>query len=136
MNNSSGLKAIDNLLTKYGIGYEQADNPFQYILCIPPGKDLEQLRELISPFGLKQFPHSIWLKLSMKQQEEPLFLHQFRLPQLDGRVFCWILLTQQGRLIEFAVQINKVNYLKAAKYISHLLTHHPAISKNLQLDYG
>jgi hypothetical protein len=132
----SGLKAIDNLIEKYGIGFEQADNPFQYILCIPPVKSLEGLREAISPFGLKTFPHVIWLKLSTAHLAETVYLHQFRLPQLDGRVFCWVLVTQQGCLLEFATQINKLNYLKAAKYLSRLITHHPHASRNLHLTYG
>ena len=136
MNTSSGLKAIDNLIAQYGIGFEETDTPFQHALCIAPGNDLEGLREVIKPFGLKTFPHAIWLKLSTVHFTETVFLHQFRLPQLDGRVFCWVLVTQQGRLIEFATQINKANYLKAAKHISRLITHHPHASRNMQLIYG
>jgi hypothetical protein len=136
MDTLTGLKAIDNLIEKYGIGFEQADNPFQCILCIPPGNNLEGLRKAISPFGLKTFPHVIWLRLSTAHLEETVYLHQFRLPQLDGRVFCWVLVTQQGCLLEFAIQINKINYLKAAKHLSRLITRHPHASKNLHLTYG
>jgi hypothetical protein len=136
MNTLSGLKAIDNLIEKYGIGFEQADNPFQSVLCIPPGNNLEGLREAITPFGLKTFPHVIWLKLSTAHLEETVYLHQFRLPQLDGRVFCWVLVTQQGCLLEFATEINKLHYLKAAKYLAHLITHHPDASRRFHLTYG
>lgn len=136
MNTLSGLKAIDNLIEKYGIGFEQADNPFQHILRIPSGHDLAGLREVIKPFGLKTFPHAIWLKLTTAPTKETVFLHQFRLPQLAGRVFCWVLVTEQGRLLEYATQINKINYLKAAKHISRLITQHPHTSRNLQLTYG
>ncbi|MFQ3198791.1 MAG: hypothetical protein ACI8R9_002000 [Paraglaciecola sp.] len=136
MNTLSGLKAIDNLIEKYGIGFEQADNPFQSVLCIPPGNNLEELREAITPFGLKTFPHVIWLKLSTAHLEESVYLHQFRLPQLDGRVFCWVLVTQQGCLLEFATEINKLHYLKAAKYLSRLITHHPHASRRFHLTYG
>lgn len=136
MNTLSGLKAIDNLIDKYGIGFEQADNPFQHTLCIHPGNDLAGLREVIKPFGLKTFPHAIWLKLSTAHLTETVYLHQFRLPQLDGRVFCWVLVTQQGCLLEFATQINKITYLKAAKYLSRLITRHPHASRNMHLTYG
>lgn len=136
MCNHSGLKAIDNLISKYGVGFKQADNPFQFTLCIPPCVDADKIRGVIKPLGLKTFPHSIWLKLTTLDLESPVFLHQFKLPQLDGRVFCWILVHQDGRIIEVATEINKVNYLKATKYLSQLISHHRDTSANLQLAYG
>jgi hypothetical protein len=136
MNNHSGLKAIDNLITKYGVGFKQADNPFQFTLVIAPSPDLDSLREVIKPLGLKTFPHSIWLKLTTSCFEKPVLLHQFKLPQLDGRVFCWLLVHQDGRVIEVATEISKLNYIKATKYLSYLIAHHPDTSANLQLAYG
>jgi hypothetical protein len=136
MSNLSGLKAIDNLIAKYGVGFMQSDNPFQFTLAIPPCSDMDKIREVIKPLGLSTFPHSIWLKLNRVCLDKAVLLHQFKLPQLDGRVFCWILVHQDGQIIEVATEINKVNYIRATKYLSHSIAHHPDTSSNLQLAYG
>lgn len=133
---NSGLKAIDNLIVRYGIAYTEVDNAFQRSIVISACDSIEATREAIKPFGLKHFPHSIWLKLTTCCGDKQTILHQFKLPQLDGRVFCWVLLDQDGHMIELACCMNKISYVKAAKHISHLIIKHPDASLNFTLAYG
>src|SRR5690606_23970149 len=102
-----GIKAIDHLIKKHGVNYAEVDNPFQRTLYLPPCESAMSTRAAILPFGLHRFPPSIWLKLTTECQQRATILHQFRLPQLDGKRICWVLLDTQGQVLELAVCINK-----------------------------
>ncbi|WP_438863855.1 hypothetical protein [Neptunicella sp.] len=124
MISNCGIKAIDELVIKHGISYEQVDNPFQKTLHLPACESAMSTRAAILPFGLHRFPPSIWLKLTTDCQNKSTILHQFRLPQLGGKSICWVLLDTRGQVLELAVCIHKIRYVKAAKYLVNLLIHH------------
>ena len=131
-----GVKAIDNLVTKHGLAYTQVNNPFQYAQMLPPSASVAELRDAISAFGLQNFPPAIWLYLLNHCQQRGTILHQFSLPQLDGRTFCWILLSADGALLEWVSAVHKANYLQACKYLANALVHHSEAPQHFALNYG
>ncbi|WP_416307884.1 hypothetical protein [Neptunicella sp. SCSIO 80796] len=133
---NSGIKAIDQLIKKHGVHYGDADNAFQRTLYLPPCESVMSTRAAILPFGLHRFPPSIWLKLTTECQQRPTVLHQFRLPQLDGKRICWVLMDTHGQVLELAVCINKIHYVKAAKYLTSLLIYHADSPQHVELAYG
>jgi hypothetical protein len=132
----SGVKAIDNLVTKHGLAYKQVNNPFQYAQMLPPSASVVELREAISAFGLANFPPAIWLYLLNHCQQRGTILHQFSIPQLDGKTFCWILLSADGALLEWVSSMHKTNYLQACKYLANALVHHIEAPQHFALHYG
>ncbi|MDN4501515.1 hypothetical protein QX776_03845 [Alteromonadaceae bacterium BrNp21-10] len=136
MLSNSGVKAIDNLITKYTVGYSDISNVFQKALVLPPCDSHIEARNAIKSFGLKRFPPAIWLKLINHCQQQPTVLHQFKLPQLDGQVFCWVLLSEDGILLELVSCIHKSHYEKASKYLAKQLTQHADAPQHFELAYG
>lgn len=132
----TGVKAIDNLIMKHGLAYRQVNNPFQSAQLLPPFESAEELRYAISPFGLHDFPPAIWLYLINHCQKRATILHQFNIPQLDGRTFCWILLSADGALLEWVSSMHKTNYLQACKYLANALVHHIEAPQHFALHYG
>ena len=135
-NSLSGVKTIDDLLNKYHLNYVDTDNDFQTARLLPPCCNHHIARDAIMPFGLNRFPPAIWLKLINHCQQQATILHQFKLPQLDGRVFCWVLLSEDGSLLELVCCIHKMHYEKACKYLAKQLVHHAEAPLHFELACG
>jgi hypothetical protein len=102
----SGLKAIDNLVKKYGLIFGEEHNPLQKSVYVPASASRQQLRLFISTFGLHRFPHSVWLKLLDYSADHNMTVYRFSLPQVNQQVFCWLLIDEHGDL-------PKTNFLAA-----------------------
>lgn len=117
MNINSGFKAVDKLARVHGVSCDEIDNPFQKAVEIPNDTQQGELRHLIKPFGLKSFPHALWLALQAQlPRGVGMSIHRFSLPHLD-RVFCWVLVNAQGKVVEKAYPMNKPKYTQAAKVL-------------------
>ena len=119
----SGFKAIDNLVRKYGLRYGVEDNPFQRSVSIPATDAMPALREALASFKLADFPHSFWLKMTIDPSERPMTVYQFKFPQVDNQIICWLLVNDQGLVVEMACPINKKKYIDASKCIARELFH-------------
>lgn len=112
---NSGLKVVDKLVETHGVCHERIENPFQLSVYIPGMSRPGEVRQLIAPYDLRAFPHALWLAM---QKYVPmgmgLSVHRFSLPHLD-KVLCWVLVNNQGKVIEKAYPVNKPQYVKAAK---------------------
>lgn len=121
---SSGLKVVDKLVETHGVCPDHIENPFQMSVYVPGMTRLSQARQLIAPFDLRRFPHALWLAM---QKYLPLGMglsvHRFSLPHID-RVLCWVLVNNQGKVVEKAYPVNKPQYVKAAKALIGELSHH------------
>lgn len=117
MNIHSGFKAVDKLVQVHGVSCEHTDNPFQLAVDIPDQTRPCELRHFIKPFGLKEFPHALWLALQAHAPATTgMSIHRFTLPHLN-RVFCWVLVNAQGRVLEKAYPLNKPKYVNAARVL-------------------
>lgn len=122
MDINSGFKAIDKLVKAHGVSCEHIDNPFQLAVDIPDQTRPGELRHLIKPFGLKVFPHAIWLALQAHVPAgSAMSLHRFSLPHL-GKVICWVLVNARGEVLEKAYPLNQPKYVNAAKALINTLT--------------
>lgn len=117
----SGLKAVDNLVKRYGLAFDEEVNPLQKSVYVPSCESRQQLRQSILTFGLNRFPHSIWLKLVAYSANQNMTVYRFSLPQVNHQVFCWLLIDEQGHLVELACPINKKKYIDASKCIAREL---------------
>jgi hypothetical protein len=117
----SGLKAIDNLVKKFGLVFGEEDNLLQKSVYVPATGSRHQLRQSICTFGLNRFPHSIWLKLLSYSANQNMTVYRFSLPQVNHQVFCWLLIDEHGHLVELACPINKKKYIDASKCIAREL---------------
>lgn len=117
----SGLKAIDNLVKRYGLFFGAEENPLQKSVYVPATESRQQIRQSIWTFGLNRFPHSIWLKLLAYSANQNMTVYRFSLPQVNHQVFCWLLIDEHGHLIELACPINKKKYIDASKCIARKL---------------
>ena len=117
MNINSGFKIVDKLAQTHGVSCFHTDNPFQLTVDIPKDTTLYELRHVIKPFGLKDFPHTMWLALQQKVPTQmEMSLHRFTLPHAN-QVLCWVLVDSHGRVIERAFPLNKPKYTNAAKVL-------------------
>ncbi|NQZ09561.1 MAG: hypothetical protein HRT35_20620 [Algicola sp.] len=117
MDINSGFKVIDKLARTHGVSCDGIDNPFQMAVEIPNDTKTSELRRYIQPFGLRTFPHAIWLALQANLPKGVgLSVHRFSLPHL-GRVFCWVLVNAQGEVVEKAIPMNKPKYAQAARVL-------------------
>lgn len=117
----SGLKAIDDLVKKYGLVYGPEENPLQKSVYVPATESRQQIRQSIWTFGLSRFPHSIWLKLLTYSANHSMTVYRFSLPQVNHQVFCWLLIDEHGHVVELACPINKKKYIDASKCIAREL---------------
>ncbi|MFT4940125.1 MAG: hypothetical protein ACI88A_003177 [Paraglaciecola sp.] len=130
----SGFKAIDNLVKKYDLIYGVEDNPFQKSVSVPATDAMPALREALSSFRLTEFPHSFWLKLTIDPGEKPMTVYQFKFPQINNQIICWLLVNEKGYVVEIACPINKKKYIDASKCIARELLHlHPMMGYTRQV---
>ncbi len=114
-NFNSGLKVVDKLVKTHGVSHERIENPFQTSVYVPGMSRPGEVRQLIAPFDLRAFPHALWLAMQeCLPKGVGLSIHRFSLPHLD-KVLCWVLVNNQGKVIEKAYPVNKPQYVKAAK---------------------
>ncbi|MFT4927294.1 MAG: hypothetical protein ACI8WB_003400 [Phenylobacterium sp.] len=117
MDINSGFKAVDKLVKTHGVSCEHTDNPFQRTVDIPDRTRPCQLRYLIQPFGLNAFPHAMWLAIHAHMAENSgMSVHRFTLPHLN-KVICWVLVNDQGKVLEKAYPLNKPQYIQAARVL-------------------
>jgi len=129
----SGLKAIDNLVKKYGLVFGPEENPLQKSVYVPTSESRQQLRQSICTFGLSRFPHSIWLKLLAYSANQNMTVYRFSLPQVNHQVFCWLLIDEHGHLVELACPIHKKKYIDASKcLVRELQALYPLLDRDQQ----
>ena len=128
----SGFKAIDNLVKKYDLVFGVEENPFQKSTVVPPTDSMPLLREALSSFELSEFPHSLWLKLTIDPSDRPMTVYQFKFPQIDNQIICWLLVDEHGHTVEMACPINKKKYIDASKCIARELQHLNPLTGNIR----
>jgi hypothetical protein len=119
MKNSSGIKAIDTLINKYGVMCSETNNPFQQSIVIPPCLDRISLSHAISSFGLNKFPPSIWLTLSNDCLGKETILHKFTLNDKGG--VSWVLMSNETDVLKIAISNHRPIYVAATKFIKGAL---------------
>jgi len=119
----SGFKMVDQLVQVHGLTCFDADNPFQLSVEIAKDTTLYELRHVLSPFGLRDFPATMWLTLQkLVPTQTTLSLHRFTLPH-SHQILCWVLVDEYGKVVERAFPLNRPKYTHAAKVlIGSLLT--------------
>lgn len=118
---NSGLKVVDKLVKTHGISNDKIDNAFQTSIYVPGMTRPGEVRQLIAPFDLRAFPHALWLAMQKYvPQGMGMSIHRFSLPHID-QVLCWVLVNNQGKIIEKAYPVRKPQYVQAAKALINAL---------------
>lgn len=116
----TGIKALDNLITKFGIETGVTQNDFQR------GIELKsQDRRAV----LMKLPYCFYTKIMALEESETVLLHQFALPYRNARLASF-LVNQQGQIIEQVYYQRDSKYVIACKKVERLLANNlrPALA--------
>jgi hypothetical protein len=110
---NTGLKSIDQLVTRYGINLSDAetllaDNAFQKSLVLY-GQDQR--------LDYMKLPPCMYMIISAASIEERFTIHRFYLPYKNGIRFATYLLNEEGDVIESVCYQRNAKYLAAFKVI-------------------
>lgn len=97
---NTGIKALDEVINRWGINGEVADNAFQFAMPIC-GRDQRVLK--------MNLPYCIVREVGRHKQMTELTLHQFYVPHKKAKLACFVT-DSQGKILE------RVYYGRDRKY--------------------
>lgn len=110
---NTGIKALDTVITRWGIHGSDVDNDFQQALTIS-GRDPRVLK--------MDLPYCIIREIGRHKLPEQLMLHRFSVPHKKARLACFVT-DMEGNILEKVYYGHDRRYWQASEKVERWLSH-------------